>query len=44
MHMSAFGGKADIDEVLTNLDLWADDLPPGGNQNYLYERKPATRA
>ena len=40
--MSAFGGKADIEPLLTNLDLWVHGLPPGGDQNYLYERKPRT--
>ena len=32
MHMSASGGKADIDQVLTNLDLWVNDPPQGGTK------------
>ena len=30
--MSAFGGKADIEPLITNLDLWVHHLPPGGTK------------
>ena len=34
--LSAFGGKADVEPLLTNLDLWAHDLPPPGGGPKLF--------